>query len=111
MCLKPIVSGFLKDKTVGKKRFISMPDRMTNTINILSGKTYRPTPINGFGRKLPSMDAWWKYWKRFMFKQTITLVRIQPARTVVGASELLTKIRRSKYPAVTDEEEKISLPL
>lgn len=27
------VSGFLKDKHIGSKRLISMPDRITNTIN------------------------------------------------------------------------------
>ena len=33
---RPIVSGFLKDKVIGSKRFMSMPDRYTNTINTLS---------------------------------------------------------------------------
>jgi len=27
------ISGFLKDKAIGSKRLISMPDRISNTIN------------------------------------------------------------------------------
>ena len=30
---RKIISGFMKDKTLGEKRLASMPDRYTNTIN------------------------------------------------------------------------------
>ena len=36
---RKIVSGFMKDKILGKKRLASMPDRMTNTIDTKNGST------------------------------------------------------------------------
>lgn len=42
-----IISGFLKDKTLGSKRLASMPDRVTNTIGLADGTTAcRPAVIN-----------------------------------------------------------------
>eukprot|EP01046_Picozoa_sp_COSAG06_P074872 COSAG06_NODE_23118_length_702_cov_0.862355_1_plen_130_part_10 len=43
-----IVSGFLKDKSLGSKRLVSMPDRISNTISVADGGgggsvTHRPT--------------------------------------------------------------------
>lgn len=35
-----IVSGFLKDKALGKKRLVSMPDRFTNTIQCVSDDSF-----------------------------------------------------------------------
>ena len=42
-----IISGFIKDKTLGEKRLISMPDRVTNTVQIVTRKDtgYRPPPV------------------------------------------------------------------
>eukprot|EP00966_Prymnesium_polylepis_P335546 7390902-Prymnesium_polylepis.3 len=34
---RKIISGFMKDKTLGEKRLASMPDRYTNTINTVRG--------------------------------------------------------------------------
>ena len=28
---RPIISGFMKDRSIGEKRLTSMPDRVTNT--------------------------------------------------------------------------------
>ena len=36
---RKIISGFMKDKELGKKRLMSMPDRTTNTINLGGGGT------------------------------------------------------------------------
>ena len=42
-----IVSQFLKDGSLGKKRLASMPDRVTNTLHDAAGAAwYRPTVIN-----------------------------------------------------------------
>ena len=40
------VSGFIKDKSLGAKRLISMPDRVTNTIQVVTRKAseYKPPP-------------------------------------------------------------------
>ena len=34
---KTIISGFIKDAELGNKRLMSMPDRMTNTIDVVGG--------------------------------------------------------------------------
>ena len=65
---RPLVSGFLKDKAIGSKRFISMPDRFTNTINTLSSsEPIRPAVTNNYVGDLGSFDAWWAAWAAFMF--------------------------------------------
>jgi len=44
---RKIISGFIQDGLLGKKRLASMPDRVTNTINLADGTiAYRPTVIN-----------------------------------------------------------------
>lgn len=93
---KKIVSGFLKDAEIGKKRFASMPDRQTNT---LSGARFRPTAINCYPDAFDGFEDWWAQWKRFMFAPS------------VGACQLLKPIPRSKYPELTVEDEALSLPL
>ena len=46
------ISGFLKDKTLGVKRLVSMPDRITNTIFLEGGGVHmRPTVINACQRE------------------------------------------------------------
>ena len=149
---KRIVSGFLKDKSIGKKRLTSMPDRMTNTVRLppLPGSTattqgvggstvYRPTPINCYEGELASPAQWWSKWRAYMFETPLRTrararmhgggsgggkakakakangkVRGQAeagTETVRGASSLLSPIKRAKYPALTEVEEQISLPL
>ena len=112
---RKIISEFMKDRSLGEKRLASMPDRVTNTINLVGGKgvANRPTVINCFGGDMTSSAKWWSAWKAFMFEQQVTVeggggggggVTTVPAK-------MLQKIRRSKYPAVTAEEEAISIPL
>ena len=112
--IKPrrIVSGFLKDKAIGAKRLCSMPDRVTNTINSADGVLYRPTVINCYAQAMPTVRSWWEQWRRFMFHTKVTPLSASrggaPPRDVCF---LLDPISRSKYPAVTPEEEAISVPL
>lgn len=103
---RKIISGFLKDKLLGRKRLISMPDRITNTIQTTSGLLYRPAVINCFEGNLDNITIWWNMWMQFWFD---TSVNIKGKNMMVY--EMLPKIKRSKYPDVTEEEEKISIPL
>ena len=106
---RKIVSGFLKDPTIGSKRLASMPDRVTNTIGLASGSMiYRPTVINCFQGYLGSTVDWWEQWKEFMFETKNIFKAGEDSRTV---SSLLVKIKKSKYPAITTQEETISIPL
>jgi len=54
---RKIVSGFLKDAEIGKKRLASMPDRLTNTIaDKDSSVLFRPTPINCYPVYMKDFD-------------------------------------------------------
>jgi len=109
---RKIVSGFLKDKGIGKKRLISMPDRISNTVNTNDKATvYRPTAINCFPREMATLDAWWAEWRRFMFDTPLELTSRGKAVRAAGAAGLLSKIKAAKYPALSAQEEAISLPL
>lgn len=104
-----IISGFIKDKTIGSKRLASMPDRITNTINTQGGHTkMRPTVVNCFGGEMGDIGGWWKEWKEFMFHTEISLVGAKSKKTPF---QMLVPIKHAKYPAITPEEEKISIPL
>ncbi|GBG23847.1 Hypothetical Protein FCC1311_000672 [Hondaea fermentalgiana] len=108
---RKIVSGFLKDKEIGNKRLASMLDRVTNTINLADGsQAYRPTPINCYQDTFSSFADWWAHWKTFMFKDKLR-VRLKGKEVEVLPADLLLPIKRSKYPAITPEEEAMSLPL
>eukprot|EP00971_Amphidinium_carterae_P209537 4156656-Amphidinium_carterae.1 len=41
-----IISEFMKDKILGSKRLVSMPDRVTNTIHVVTraASAYKPPP-------------------------------------------------------------------
>jgi len=107
---RKIISAFLKDAKLGEKRLASMPDRVTNTISTADqGPVYRPTVINCFEGDLGTLKKWWKEWKTFMFNRTFKLQGGEG--TVTRPVEMLLKIKRSKYPALTAEEEAISVPL
>jgi hypothetical protein len=108
---RAIVSKFLKDGALGKKRLASMPDRVSNTINTLDeGQVFRPTVINCYDGDLGSVAAWWPQWTEFMFQKEIsTMTKKGPAKTKISA--MLLKIKKSKYPDITEEEERISIPL
>ncbi len=49
------VDGFLKDKIIGSKRLVSMPDRITNTINSDGRVICRPSVISGYERDMNSV--------------------------------------------------------
>ncbi|KAG8458545.1 hypothetical protein KFE25_003080 [Diacronema lutheri] len=106
---RPIISGFLRDGELGKKRLVSMPDRLTNTINTRGGGlAHRPTVINCYGGAPFLSEAdWWAAWKRWMFAQSLELASGRAARP----AELLGPISRAKYPALTADEEALSRPL
>ena len=109
---RSLVSGFLKDKAIGSKRFISMPDRFTNTINLASSSepNCRPAVTNNYVGDLGSFDAWWAAWAAFMFDTELFVpTRSGPAFRL--PCKLLSKISRAKYPALSEEEERVSLPM
>lgn len=109
---RTIISGFLKDKAIGSKRLASMPDRLTNTINVTDSSVpaCRPTVINNFIGSLSTIDEWWAAWKKFMFKDALS-VDIKGKVKSMRPCEMLGKISKAKYPAITDEEERVSVPL
>ena len=103
------------DKLLGTKRLASMPDRITNTINLHNGGlAFRPSALNAYnGEPLSSLDLWWFQWKKFMFHtevQVFTGAADSAADPQVVCS-LITPILRGKYPAITEEEQAISVPL
>lgn len=109
---RKIISGFMKDKTLGSKRLASMPDRVTNTINVVgtSEPVCRPTVINMFEGDLSSMDKWWAEWMRFMFQDPLPIKMKTGVESKIPY-QLLKTIPKAKYPAISEEEEAISLPL
>jgi len=109
---RKIVSTFMKDKTLGKKRLASMPDRITNTINVAGSAepVCRPTVINMYDGDLSTSEKWWSAWKEFMFVKPLTIKKTD-GDTNMKPYEMLQQIKKAKYPDITDEEEKMSLPL
>jgi len=106
-----IVSEFMKDAEIGTKRLASMPDRVTNTVNLADGsQAHRPTPINCYSEDFASFDDWWARWKAFMFEDAMQVKSKQEVKEVKGV-DLLVPIKRAKYPALSEQEEAISLPL
>ena len=60
---RKIISGFLKDADLGNKRLMSMPDRVSNTIDLAGGgAAYRPTVISSFDGSMGSVASWWPLW-------------------------------------------------
>jgi len=109
---RPIVSGFLKDKEIGAKRLASMPDRFTNTINTEDGRTVcRPTVINNYDVPMPDGDAWFAQWHAFFFEAPLLVKAKSGAAAPRLPCAMLSPIKRSKYPALSEAEEAISLPL
>lgn len=105
-----IMSGFLKDKLLGKKRLMSMGDRVTNTLNTKQGTIYRPTIINAFTEDMSSSAVWWDKWLTFMFDTTVT-VQTKKGEKTDKICTLLLPIKKAKYEAITEREEQISIPL
>lgn len=109
---RKIVSEFLKDPLLGSKRLASMPDRITNTINLANGQaTFRPTVINMYEGPLDNQQQWWKAWKEFMF-QTPLSIQDKTGQTVQQIPyQMLQPISPAKYPDITSKEAEDSLPL
>eukprot|EP00933_Yihiella_yeosuensis_P058152 TRINITY_DN5841_c0_g1_i1.p1 TRINITY_DN5841_c0_g1~~TRINITY_DN5841_c0_g1_i1.p1 ORF type:complete len:532 (+),score=102.85 TRINITY_DN5841_c0_g1_i1:186-1598(+) len=110
---RKIISGVLKDKGLGDKRLISMPERFTNTIDLVGGGVaYRPSVINNSQQPLASVQKWWPLWRSFMFKDSLPIPsKGTGAQERLRPCKLLPPIKRSKYPALTEEEEAVSVPL
>lgn len=107
-----IVSEFMTDDLLGSKRLISMPDRVTNTINVADKDepVCRPAVINMYDGDLSSVTKWWKQWSSFMFSESL-LIKTPEGNVEQKPYEMLKDIKKSKYPAITEDEEKVSLPL
>ena len=106
----------MTDSTLGKKRLTSMPDRVTNTLTSIEGKTeisvLRPTVINCYdGVNLNDMNMWWKEWIQFIFKKKLYSNTVSNGSNQVHSKDIFTlfgPIKHAKYPAITPEEEIIS---
>ena len=108
---RKIISEFIKDGLIGKKRLASMPDRITNTINTAEGaQIHRPTVINCYSKSISSMQDWWEKWVHFMFDDSVDLGKTGGA-SGSKVIHMLQPILHAKYPAVSEEEERISIPL
>jgi hypothetical protein len=108
------IKEFLQDSSIGDKRLTSMPDRITNTINLHDGSVLlRPTPINAYSEPLGKICDWWRKWIEFMFHTDICLCSGDKGElpTPQRVFKLISPIRRSKYPAITTAEQEISIPL
>jgi hypothetical protein len=102
----------LQDEKLGNKRLASMPDRITNTINIDGGdgQVYRPTVINMYSKDLSSLEKWWSSWEAFMFDDKLRIKGKNGVEERIPY-QMLQPIKKAKYPDITEEEEKDSLPL
>ena len=108
---RKVITEFIKDSLLGKKRLASMPDRMTNTIITTDGVAMRPSVINCYGGgDLGTMDKWWTQWRDFMFKTELQVNKKGVIKTT-KVRDMISKIKKSKYPSITSEEEAISVPL
>lgn len=106
-----IISGFIKDTSLGRKRLASMPDRITNTIHTTAGNdVMRPTVINYFDGDMGTTQKWWAAWRKFMFRTEVELFDPEE-RGAVLILNMLDPISAIKYPALTADEELISIPL
>jgi hypothetical protein len=102
------ISGFMSDTSLGQKRLISMPDRVTSCIRMEYGEViYRPSAITGSAEDMNTLEQWWAAWTDFMFN---TPIRVRGTKYPTVFSRL-TPIPRAKYPALSPEEEAISVPL
>lgn len=98
---------------MGSKRLASMPDRITNTINVEDGdgQVYRPTVINMYAGDLSTLDQWWNAWEAFMFDNKLKIKGSDGSIEEKAPYEMLQPIKKAKYPDITDQEEVDSLPL
>merc|ERR1719464_1486712 len=85
-----------------------MLDRISNTLNLKDGsQIFRPTAINMYeASRLATMDEWFNKWMEFLFETPVVISEDEQL-----ICEMLAPIKRAKYPAVTEEEERVSIPL
>ena len=112
-CGERTCGEFLRDAEIGAKRLCSMPDRVTNTVNVFDDEgerrtVRRPTVINCYDETLEDEGEWFRAWMGYMFDAKVRATRGGEARAMV---EMLVPIRRAKYPAVSEEEEALGIPL
>jgi hypothetical protein len=108
---RKIVTGFMKDPLLGSKRLASMPDRVTNTINLANGQQiYRPTVINMYEGDLSTQEQWWKQWEAFMFDNELE-IEGKTGKVKQIPYQMLQPISKAKYPDIEENEERDSLPL
>ena len=123
------IAGFLKDPSWGRKRLISFPDRVTNTIPTegvigpgrhtghSDGSTHpRPTVINcynGPAHHFESLQVWWQEWIRFMFHDVVEVANDEGTDEPrqVHPHRLIQPLSRIKYPALTMDEEMVSVSI
>ena len=106
------VQNFLLDKTIGVKRLTSMPDRITNTIHNIDGSiSLRPSVISAYEGDMSSVEIWWKQWRNFIFRQEVHVLSTAAGEGPRVVCELIEPILRSKYPAITADEQAVSIPL
>lgn len=60
---------------------------------------------------MTSMPMWWAEWKKFMFHTTLRLPVAGNGAFSEEPAGMLSRIKRSKYPSITPEEEAVSIPL
>ena len=60
-----------------------------------------------YEESMETLGTWWPRWRRFMFEEPISPRKGDAV--IVGS--LLKQIPRAKYPAVTEKEEALSVPL
>ena len=124
---RKIVSGFMKDPLLGSKRLASMPDRITNTMNVVGSDepVCRPTVINMYDGDLGNLDLWWGAWEvrfyyccfptkytnclthpitlsqKFMFDTPLTIEN--KGKTITDpVYKMLQPIKKAKYPDITE---------
>lgn len=87
---------------MGSKRLASMPDRITNTINVEGDvlPVCRPTVINMYDGDLSTMDIWWSAWEKFMFETPLKIKTTEGVEEKIPYS-LLQPIKKAKYPDIT----------
>ncbi|KAH8071428.1 hypothetical protein JL721_4406 [Aureococcus anophagefferens] len=71
----------------------------------------RPTVINMYGGELGSVEAWWPQWRAFFFEDKVAVVDKKAGKAEKLPALMLSKIPRAKYPALTEAEEAMSVPL
>ena len=119
-----IIANFLQDRELSKKRLISMPDRVSNSPSVPQstqanrvftdqGSGVRPSIVSVYDGDLSSIEVWYESWLAYFFDVPITVMTdsVEGVVKTVDVCDLLVPIRQSRYPAITAEEEAISIPL